>query len=244
MTQRLPQVPSSVVEIRGQQAFTTSLVLAEKCEIEHASVIKLIRKHQADFEEFGPCRFEIDVAVRKQGGGTPVEYAVLNEDQATYAITLFRNTAPVRRFKKTLVKEFRKALTEISRLQADPRFFSDPPRSEVLAAKRQAHHPMMDALLEWRESEGKETEARHFVNENLLCNWAVTGVWKPIDEKTLGNDDAALLEKVRRRNESMLMMEVPQKERKARLASFAIRWRTKRLGACGQDESARDPPPP
>jgi hypothetical protein len=57
------------------------------------------------------------MVTRKQGGGIALEYAELNEDQATYLITLFRNSDVVRKFKIQLVKAFRKALNEIDRLR-------------------------------------------------------------------------------------------------------------------------------
>jgi len=56
----------------------------------------LVRKYQADFEEFGPCRFEIDVANRVQGGGSAREFAILNEPQSTLLITYMRNSETVR----------------------------------------------------------------------------------------------------------------------------------------------------
>lgn len=192
---RRGQVSQSLVEIRGQAAFTTSLELATGASLTHEAVIKTLRKYQTDFEEFGKVRFEI----RLNAQGSPTEYALLNEDQSTFLLALSRNTATVVRFKKRLVKEFRKALTEIARL------YANPPRADLLLDKRAAHNPMMNALVEWRESQGKTTETHHFTNENLLCNWAVTGVRAPIDEKALSNEDAALLEKVRRRNESFLI---------------------------------------
>lgn len=62
---------------------------------------------------FGPLNFESRVGDRKQGGGKPIEFAELNEDQATYLMTLFRNTEIVRAFKIKLVKAFRKAINSI-----------------------------------------------------------------------------------------------------------------------------------
>ena len=107
--------------------------------------------------------------------------------------------------------------------------FKHGARHDVLIEKRAAHHPMMDALIEMREDLGKKTETRHFWCENKLCNGIVTGEYKSIDEKELSNDDAALLAKVRRRNESMLQVGFEYAERKKLLTAFAIRERTKRI---------------
>lgn len=67
-----------LVDVHHDQPFTNTLVIAEGVELEHASVIKLVRKFKTDFEEFGPCRFQIDMATRKQGGGKPIEKDIQN----------------------------------------------------------------------------------------------------------------------------------------------------------------------
>lgn len=84
--------------------------------------------------------------------------------------------------------------------------------------KRLAHHPMMQALTDQREELGKETEAKHFINENKLCNWAVTGSFAGIDEQSLSVSDLQLLAYARRTNESLLIAGLPYDERKRRLA--------------------------
>ena len=89
--------------------------------------------------------------------------------------------------------------------------------------------PVLAALEEAREEVGKETKDVNFMSESKLCNWAVTGKFEKIDEKALSNEDAALLEKVRRRNESFLVVGMDYKERKARLFAYAMKTRTKLL---------------
>lgn len=214
-----------LVETRGQQALTNSLVVAEHCGITHQAALKLVRKYQADFEEFGLLGFEIRPRSAGQHGGGDVEIVILNEDQATYLITMFRNTPTVRRFKRALVKAFRKALNEIARL------YANPPRADILKAKRLANRPMMDALVEAREEVGKATDERHYMSESKLCNWAVLGHFAKIDEKALSNEDAALLEWIRDRNRAYIIAGLDYETRKQRLAEFAIRRRTKQLTA-------------
>lgn len=95
-----------IVSVIDGQAVTTTLAIAEGTEVEHASIIKLVRTYLPDLEEFGPCRFEIDVVNRPQGGGAEREIAILNEHQATLILTYMRNSEIVRTFKKRLVKAF------------------------------------------------------------------------------------------------------------------------------------------
>ena len=227
---------TELVQTHGQQAFTTSIAIAANVPIErknkqtgvveeqareHKDVIALIRKYQSDFEEFNLLTFETAPRLEGSHGGGDTEYAILSEDQATYLVTLFTNSASVRKFKIRLVKEFRKALDTIAAN------FANPPRAGLIQDKRSAHHPMMDALIDLRHSLGKETSTVHFMSENKLCNGVVTGNFKSAKEDGLSNTDVVLLAEVRRMNQSMLQMDMPYEERKQKLIAFAMKRRTK-----------------
>lgn len=80
---------------------TTTLTIAEGIQVEHASLIALVRKYQSDLEEFGLVDFK-----SQSSGGRPTEFAYLNEQQATLILTYAKNSEIVRVFKKELVKAF------------------------------------------------------------------------------------------------------------------------------------------
>lgn len=210
-----------LVETRGKQAWTTSEIVAEGCGILHKNVLAMVRKYRADFEELGILAFE----TRENRGtqGAPTEYAILNEDQATYLITLFRNSPIVRRFKLALVKAFRRALDQISR------DFANPPRRDLLTAKRAANKPMLDALVEIRAELGKETGENHYRCEAKLCNGILTGKYAKLDERTLSNTDLELLERIRDRNRAFILAGLDYATRKAKLNEFALRQRTRQI---------------
>ncbi len=214
---------TNIVQIRDQQALTTSLIVAEHCELAHKQVIALVRKYQSDFEELGPLAFETrkGEALPQGGFAKATEYALLNEDQATYLITLFRNTTIVRRFKLALVKAFRKAINALN----------SPARAGVIRAKRDANRLLTDALVEAREEAGKAIKPYHFSNEALLCNEIVTGQRGKLDESTLSLEDADLLRRVRERDAALVTAGITYPERKARLTAFAIRQRTQRISS-------------
>lgn len=96
-----------LVFIRDQsvqaEPYTTSQIIAECAEVQHHTITRLLRTHKKDFEAFGVIGFEI----HKIGGrGRPDKTYHLNEQQATLLITYLQNTAPVRAFKKELVRQF------------------------------------------------------------------------------------------------------------------------------------------
>lgn len=84
---------------------TTSEIVAEGVDIQHKNVLETIRKNQSDFEEFGRVAFETRT-FETAGGAQSKTVAVLNREQAMFAMTLFRNTPVVVDFKKSLIKAF------------------------------------------------------------------------------------------------------------------------------------------
>ena len=80
-----------LVAFHDGQAVTTSIIIAKGTGNEHASVIKLVRTYKEDLEQFGLVRFEIRARPEGQHGGGDMEYAILNERQATLLITYERN---------------------------------------------------------------------------------------------------------------------------------------------------------
>jgi len=92
---------NELVVIKGNEAFTDSLKIAEGTGYEHHTITRKIRDFYSDFEELG----NLDVT-SKYTGGNPVKIYLLNEPQASYLMTLLENNTVVRRFKLELVKEF------------------------------------------------------------------------------------------------------------------------------------------
>ena len=98
--------------------FTTSDVIAEYAEVHHSTVQRLIRNHEDDHLEFGKVGFEIRPLSDSKTGQSEKIYH-LTEEQATLLITYLKNTEPVRRFKKELVRQFYEMKTELIRRQVN-----------------------------------------------------------------------------------------------------------------------------
>jgi len=96
---------SDLVLLHHNEPMTTSLAIAEGVQMEHKSVIQLVRKYVEDLNEFGGVAFEMR-PFETNGGNQYREFAFLNEQQATFLLTLMRNSEIVVAFKKALVKAF------------------------------------------------------------------------------------------------------------------------------------------
>ena len=69
-----------LVQMNGGEPVATTITIAHGVQLEHASVIKLVRQYSDDLQEFGNFRFKI--AKSESGAGRPTEYALLKEPQA------------------------------------------------------------------------------------------------------------------------------------------------------------------
>ncbi len=84
-----------------------SRLIAMELGIQHSSFYKLIKENKDDIEDaFKPIDFK---SIGKKGTRTYAEFAYLSENQATYLMTLTRNTKQVKVLKLKLVLSFDKA---------------------------------------------------------------------------------------------------------------------------------------
>lgn len=86
-------------------AFTNSLIIAQGTGVDNRSTYLLIEKYKTELEEFGRVSFQM-TPLETKGGIQKLKVYRLNEEQATFLISLMKNTKPVVQFKKALVKEF------------------------------------------------------------------------------------------------------------------------------------------
>ena len=93
---------TNLVELKGNDVFTTSLVIAEGTGVAHRKLKVTIRKYESEIKSFGL----LASYGAESTGGRPEEIYQLNEEQATFLITLLKNTEVVVAFKVELVRQF------------------------------------------------------------------------------------------------------------------------------------------
>ncbi|MEI7795177.1 MAG: KilA-N domain-containing protein [Methylococcaceae bacterium] len=113
-------------------------------------------------------------------------------------------------------------------LQVEKILTSDQSRPFDIQEKRDAHSPMMDALIFAREAVGKETTEHHFSNENLFCNRALTSKWEALDESDLDVYDLRLLKAIRNHNMVLMQYNLKQSERQNALDKYVTAYRAKK----------------
>lgn len=114
--------------------FTTSKVIADMTGVEHRKIKTAIRKHQADMESFGILA-PYEPSIQQRGRGQPEVIFKLNEEQATFLMTLLKNTPVVVAFKKELVRQFYAMRRELVKREVE-RVKLTPTRRELTDAIR------------------------------------------------------------------------------------------------------------
>ena len=94
----------ALIEKRGE-ARVDSRLIAQTLDTKHQSTFELVKRYQTDLEAFGLLPFQTG----KANGGRPEKFALLNEDQAFFLLTLSKNTKRVVELKLRLVKAFGEA---------------------------------------------------------------------------------------------------------------------------------------
>mgnify|MGYP003378382674 CR=1 FL=1 len=100
-------VPADIVLIHTDtEARIDSRLLAQGFGNRHKSVMNLIDRYADSFKTHGQLTFKKSVGKREHGGGNAERYALLNEDQVYFLLTLSRNSETVVSLKSKLVKAF------------------------------------------------------------------------------------------------------------------------------------------
>ena len=132
-----------------KEPYTLSSIIAECTNLQHHTITKTIRKHQARFEQFGKVGFKIQAT---DSGQSTKDY-ILNEQQATLLVTFLKNTEQVANFKTNLVKAFFEMREELFKFRLQ-RALEKPKRKTLHDsietwpnAPKHAHSTMNNLLL-------------------------------------------------------------------------------------------------
>ncbi len=82
-----------------------SRVISNELGVSHKATIQLINEHEGSLKQLGLFPFQME----KVKTGRPLRYALLNEDQAYFLLTLSKNTDRAVQLKLNLVRAFSKA---------------------------------------------------------------------------------------------------------------------------------------
>lgn len=140
----------SIITLKNELR-TDSRLLASFLDHRHRNILENVDKYQSQIKALGSLPFQTEVGVR---GGSPVRYALLNEDQCYFLLTLMRNNAHVVQAKLNLVKAFRDA-----RAQLAERDIARLEGKQVRAIETQS----IKELVDYASAQGSKSADRYYV---------------------------------------------------------------------------------
>ena len=157
---------NELVVLKKNDCFTTSRVIAEGTSVKHRSIQRTIEKHLKRIERFGKVRFKITPSP----SGQNQKVYFLNEEQATFLITLLRNTDMVLSFKSELVRQF----------YAMRKFIMERQTEEWRATRKQGkltrknETDVLKQLVEYAKEQGSKSADKLYIVYSKLAKKAIS----------------------------------------------------------------------
>ena len=153
---------TNLVQIVKNDIFTDSLVIAEGTDNKHESVQRRIRDYEKEISSLGKLGFEI----RPMKSGQEMKIYLLNEPQATFLITLLKNTEIVVNFKLELVKQFYKMRQFI--LERQTTQWIETRKQGKLTRKSETD--VIKELVEYAKNQGSKNAEMFYMTYSKLAN--------------------------------------------------------------------------
>lgn len=165
----------TIKEVQGQLVVDSRLI-SDELGIKHENLRKTIEKYLTELQAFGVIVFETQKPLESSHGGRPERYCYLNEEQATFLMTLSRNTSQVVECKQNLVKAFSQAKEIIK--EVVPAQNDRIRELELMVA-------LAEAETKKRLAEKSVIDTRHLI---------VSTCPEPVQQKILGYDEVKVIE--------------------------------------------------
>jgi phage regulator Rha-like protein len=179
---------NNLVSLNGNDVFTNSKVVSEGTGIRHDKLKESIRKHEVKLRKLGQLSTSYG---GESTGGRRLEVYELNEQQATFLITLLKNTDKVVDFKLELVRQFYEMR----------RFILERQSNEWIATRyhgkltRKAETDTIQKLVEYAKGQGSEHADMLYVTYSKLAN-GMTGIKKRDDATISQLNNLELVENI------------------------------------------------
>lgn len=157
-----------MVVVRNNEIFTNSLIISEGVGLEHRAVISLLKKHS---NTQTLKAFEMS---KLPTSGRPIEIAFLSEMQATFLITLMKNSEKVIGFKEKLTKAFfkqRKILQQLLIQKQNQDWLVKRQETKVM---RKELTDMIQEFVAYAESQGSQSASKYYMN---ISKMELTGLF-------------------------------------------------------------------
>jgi phage regulator Rha-like protein len=162
----------SLIVVRRDDVFTNSMVVAKGTKNQHHAVQQLINKYKEKFEKWGKLEFT-HLKCENPKGGRPPKVYYLNEQQATFLVTLLGNNDVVVEFKAELVDQFFKMRTILMERKTET--WLETRKTGKLT--RRSETDVIKELIEYAKAQGSTHADMLYMTYSKLAN-KIAGVSK------------------------------------------------------------------
>lgn len=153
-------------ESPNQEPYTTTDAISAGTGIARRKIKDVIKKYRKDFESLGVlASYQAETNANKEGGRKALAYR-LNEQQATFLMTLLKNTPVVVAFKKELVRQFYAMRSLL--LERNSPIWQDT--RELTKAVRKQETDVIRELVEYATAQGSTHAVRYYTSISRLAN--------------------------------------------------------------------------
>ena len=174
--------------VNGADVRTDSRDLASLLDHRHRSIFANIKRYEVELSALGIVRFEIARLKTERLGDREQSFALLNEDQCYFVLTLMRNNDCVVAAKLKLVQAFRDARNQLAA--------RDIARIDGKAV-RAAETGAISDLVSYAKARGSKSADMYFANVTKMTNKLLgieSGQRDSLDARKL--NDIAILERI------------------------------------------------
>lgn len=158
----------TLVEIKGKKLLASTLIIAKGVELEHRAVLQLVSKYKNRLEKSGLITFEM-----RKSGGRPIKFAWLNERQATFLITLMKNSDPVIDFKEKLTDEYFRLKEIAQKLALNQQNEEWLQKRKLGKISRKIGTDTIKTFVDYAESQGSKNAKKYYVLISKMENKAL-----------------------------------------------------------------------
>ena len=171
---------NELVVIENEEPVTTTMLIAKGVGVKHENVMELLTRHSEKTEILST--FETRKVSTK---GRPMNVGILTEIQATFLITLMRNSDKVLEFKERLVTDFYDMRSRLAAVLANRNNAAWIESRESGKLARREGTDIIAEFVTYAENQGSKFAGMYYANISKMENkalWMLEGKFKNVRE--------------------------------------------------------------
>jgi phage regulator Rha-like protein len=146
----------------------STLDIAKGFGVEHFAILRLVQKYEPKFQSLRTFHFE-----SQKSGGRPTSFCMLNEPQATFLVSLMRNSDLVVDFKLRLAAEFDRMKKELIRLASQGQNAEYLEQRKLGKVTRLLTTDTIKGFTEYATAQGSKNAAKYYMSLTTMENKAL-----------------------------------------------------------------------